>query len=100
MSFVDTVLYLSVSLTTVRRTCRTLKIGRYREQSHGDQGQFLASTLRMEYVEMMLRFLTEGRNLYWIASELSRMRVNTKNGGEWYAKTVSQILQKTATKPL
>ncbi len=36
MSFVDTVLYLGVSPTTVRRICRTLKIGRYRDQISGE----------------------------------------------------------------
>jgi hypothetical protein len=107
MSFVDTVLYLGVSSTTVRRICRTLKIGRYRDQIPGEiranssqvpfgwnsvNGFWVKNLEEWHRVEMMFKFHEEGRSLNWIAKELTRMEVITKNGGKWYAKTVSQIL--------
>ncbi len=107
MSFLDTVLYLGVSSTTVRRICRTLKIGRYRDQIPGEiranssqvpfgwnsVNRFLEKNPgEWHCVEMMIKFREAGKSLHWIANELTRLGVKTKNGGKWYAKTVSQIL--------
>lgn len=107
MSFVDTVMHLGVSSTTVRRICRTLKIGRYRVQT---PGEIRANSSQVPFgwnsvngfleknpeesccVEMIFKFREEGKSLHWIANEMTRMGVKTKNGGKWYAKTVRQIL--------
>jgi hypothetical protein len=108
MSFVDTVLYLGVSPTTVRRICRTLKIGRYREQIPGEikanssqvpfgwnsvNGFLEKNPDEWRCVEMMFKFRGEGKSLHWIANEMIKMGVKTKNGGKWYAKSISQILK-------
>lgn len=108
MSFTDTVLYLGVSPTTVRRVCRTLKIGRYREQVPSDipskssqipfgwnsvNGFLEKNPEERRCVEMMFKFREEGKSLHWIAAEMTRRGIKTKNGGKWHAKTVSQILE-------
>lgn len=108
MSFVDTVLYLGVSSSTIRRICRTLKIGRYSNpwylgprlnssqvpfgwnSVHG----FLEKNIEeWGIVEKMFFLRVEGKSLNWIAAEMTRLEIKTKNGGKWYAKTISQILK-------
>jgi hypothetical protein len=107
MSFVDTVMYLGVSSTTVRSICRTLKDGRYRDQIPGEiranssqvpfgwksvNGFLEKNPEEWRCIEMMFKFREEGKSLHWIANELTRLGIKTKNGRKWYAKTVSQIL--------
>lgn len=107
MRITDTVVYLGVSSTTVLRICRTLKIGRYRDQIPGEiranssqvpfgwnsvNGFLEKNPDEWRCVEMMFKFRKEGKSLHWIASKLTLMGVKTKNGRKWYAKTVSQIL--------
>ena len=41
----------------------------------------------------MQQFRREGKSLHWIARQMELLGVKTKNGGRWYAKTVSQILE-------
>lgn len=44
-------------------------------------------------VEMMFKLRQQGQSLHRIAAELTRQKVPTKNGGQWFAKTISQILK-------
>jgi hypothetical protein len=109
LSFTDTVIKLGVSPTTVRRVCRTLKIGRYREQSESDRlsnssqvpfgwksvhGFLEKDPIEWRCVEMMKKFREEGKSFHWIAKEMTRLGVKTKNSGRWHAKTVIQILSR------
>lgn len=108
LSFTDTIIELGVSPTTVRRVCRTLKIGRYQVEiplglrSNSSQVPYgwksVLGVLEKEprewrCVEMMYKLQEQGKSLHKIAAELTRREVPTKNGGKWFAKTVSQILK-------
>lgn len=108
LSFVDTILELGVSPTTVRRICRTLKIGRYNDQipsehrSNSSQQPYgwksINGVLEKEpnewrCVELMYQLRSQGLSLHKIAAELSHRKVPTKNGGKWFAKSISQILK-------
>jgi hypothetical protein len=44
-------------------------------------------------VEMMFKFREEGLSLHKIAAELTLHKVPRKNGGKWFAKSISQILK-------
>lgn len=97
---------LGVSLSTVRRVCRTRKIGNYsvasdRIVSHSSQapfgwavtqGQLHKNEKEWEWVVEMHRLRSLGTSLHKIADTLTSQDVATKNGGRWFAKTVSQIL--------
>jgi len=108
LSFTDTVITLGVSPTTVRRVCRTLKIGRYNDQipselrSNSSQqpygwksvnGVLEKDPAEWRCVEMMFKFREEGLSLHKIAAELTHRKIPTKNGGKWFAKSISQILK-------
>ncbi len=108
LTFIDTVIKLGVSPTTVRRVCRTLKIGRYREQNASDHlsnssqvpfgwksvnGFLEKDPVEWGWIEQMQQFRREGKSLHWTAKQMELLGVKTKNGGRWHAKTVSQILK-------
>lgn len=108
LSFVDTILELGVSPTTVRRICRTLGIGRYNDQipselrSNSSQQPYgwksINGVLEKEprewrCVELMFKLRSQGLSLHKIAAELTHRKVPTKNGGKWFAKSISQILK-------
>jgi len=108
LSLTETVLVLGVSPTPIRRICRTLKIGRYREQIPSDirskssqvpygwnsvNGFLEKNPGEWIHVEQMQQFRLEGRSFHWIAAEMARLGVKTKNRGKWFANTVSQILR-------
>ena len=111
LSFTDTVIALAVSPTTVRRVCRTLKLGRYRDEvpselrSNSSQtpygwkvhlGLLEKDPAEWRNVEFMFRVRNLGFSLHEIAAELTKRNIPTKNGGKWFAKSVSQILKRNA----
>lgn len=108
LSFTDTVIEVGVSPTTVRRVCRTLKIGRYSEQiplelrSNSSQqpygwksinGVLEKDPAQWRYVELIFQLREQGLSLHKIADHLTHLKVPTKNGGQWFAKTISQIMK-------
>ncbi len=108
LTFVETIITLGVSLTTVLRVCRTLKIGRYSEQipcgmrSNSSQqpygwksvnGILEKEPSEWQCVELMFQLRHQGFSLHKIAAELTHRKVPTKNGGRWFAKSISQILK-------
>jgi hypothetical protein len=108
LTFVEIIVTLGVSLTTVLRVCRTLKIGRYSDQiplelrSNSSQQPYgwksMNGVLEKEpdewrCVELMFQFRNQGLSLHKIAAELTHLKIPTKNGGRWFAKSVSQILK-------
>ncbi len=108
LTFVETIITLGVSPTTVRRICRTINIGRYSDQvpswmrSNSSQQPYgwksVNGILEKEpsewrCVELMFQLRREGLSLHKIAAELTYRKVPTKNGGRWFAKSISQILK-------
>ena len=108
LSFVETIITLGVSLTTVLRVCRTLKIGRYSDQissgmrSNSSQqpygwksvnGVLEKEPNEQQCVELMFQLRTQGLGLHKIAAELTHRKIPTKNGGKWFATSISQILK-------
>jgi hypothetical protein len=108
LTFVETIITLGVSLTTVLRICRTIKIGRYSDQipsemrSNSSQQPYgwksvngvLEKELKeWQCVELMFQLREQGLSLHKIAAELTHRKVPTKNGGRWFAKSISQILK-------
>ncbi|OQW47624.1 MAG: hypothetical protein A4S09_15030 [Proteobacteria bacterium SG_bin7] len=98
---------LGVSLSTVRRVCRTHKIGNYSFQSTKivsrssqvpfgwdvAQGRLQQNPKEWAWVLEIQRLRGSGTSLHKIADFLASQKVATKNGGKWFAKTVSQILK-------
>jgi predicted DNA-binding protein (UPF0251 family) len=108
LPFGDAAIRLGVSPTTVRRTCRTLKLGSYRDLKAGAvralssqapfgwdlvQGELRRNPEEWEWVVEIRRMRMGGQSLRKIADYLRTQKVATKNGGQWHAKTVSQILK-------
>ena len=108
LSFVEVILELGVSPTTVRRICRTLKIGRYSDEipselkSNSSQqpygwksvnGILEKEPSEWQCVEIMFHLHEGGLSLHKIAAELTQRGIPTKNGGRWFAKSISQILK-------
>ncbi len=97
---------LGISVTTVRRVCRTLKIGIYSETNAGIvslssqvpfgydvvQGRLVRKEMEWSWVLKIHEMREQGMSLRKIADFLTSEGVPTKNGGRWHAKTVSQIL--------
>jgi hypothetical protein len=107
LSCTDTTIELGVSPTTVRRVCRTLKIGPYREQIPSERrskssqipygwkrvnGVLEKDPIEWDWIEQMQQFRREGKSYHWIARQMELLGVKTKNSGKWHAKTISQIL--------
>jgi len=97
---------LGVSLSTVRRACRTHKIGNYSASQKEIvsrssqtpfgwdvvQGRLQQNKKEWEWVLEIHRLRNLGTSLHLIADSLTSQNVATKNGGRWFAKTISQIL--------
>ena len=102
---------LGVSVTTVRRVCRTCHLGIYAKRMVSEsprllsrspqvpygwnvaQGELIANPEEQKWISKMREMSEAGESLHAIARYLSQEGVPTKNGGKWYAKTVSQILR-------
>jgi len=99
---------LGISVTTVRRVCRTHHLGPYK---HNDStirkrssqvpfgwrvvGEMLVEeSSEQAWILKMKEMLDSGRSLRSIARYLDQLGIPAKNGGRWHAKTVSQILKK------
>lgn len=98
---------LGISVTTVRRVCRTLNLGPYRvlesskRRSRSSQlpygwdvvqGELVESPEEQKWITKMKKMREAGESLHAIARFLNSNAVPTKNGGKWHAKTISQIL--------
>jgi hypothetical protein len=98
---------LQISVTTVRRVCRTLELGSYAPGTVGikrtssqcpfgwteQRGRLVKSPTEWAWVKKMRSLRASGLSLHKIAARLTAERVQTKNDGRWFAKTVSQILK-------
>lgn len=107
-SLSEAVLILHVSPTTVRRLCRTFKIGKFSDQI---PPELKANSSQVPYgwnsingilekdleqwgnVEWIFKERTQGSSLHKIAREMNFKRIKTKNKGRWFAKTISQVLK-------
>ncbi|MBY0315094.1 MAG: recombinase family protein [Bdellovibrionales bacterium] len=98
---------LGISETTVRRVCRTLKIGNYVTKAQGAivskssqapfgwdvvNGQLRPNKKEWKWVLKIHQLRAEGKTLQQIVDILDQKNVHTKNGGRWFRKTISQIL--------
>lgn len=98
---------LNVSLSTVRRVCRTRQIGNYSARAEGIvsrssqvpfgwdtvQGRLQRNSAEWKWVEEIHRLHSSGTSLNKIADTLNSKNVATKRGSRWFAKTVSQTLK-------
>ena len=95
-------------MTTVRRVCRTLKLGRYELKKPGaitprssqipygwrrDGGGLCHHPEEWSLVLEMKWLRERGLSLHKIAAKLNDDGVPTKNKRRWHAKSVSQILE-------
>ncbi len=107
MSISRVAVELGVSVTTVRRVCRTLKIGSYKplpvdaivsrssQAAYGwdrYEGILQRHPEEWAWVCKIFEWRGQGMSLNQIAKELVKFSVPTKNGGSWHRKTVSQII--------
>lgn len=97
---------LGTSCTTLRKLCRTHKIGFYSEKPEGlvptssqvpfgwkvKCGRWVVYFQEWKWVEKIFEMRNLGMSFHKIAYELSEKKVQTKNGGVWSAKTVSQVI--------
>jgi|GEM_PF-5447546 len=97
---------LETSCTTLRKLCRTHKIGVYAEKPKGlvptssqipfgwtlKSGLWVVHFQEWKWVEKICEMRKSGMSFHKIADELSQKIVPTKNGGVWSAKTVSQVI--------
>ena len=102
---------LGLSVTTVRRVCRTLLLGVYSKSADANgqrrlsrssqapygrdivQGELIANAEEQKWILKMREMDKAGESLRAIARLLNHLGIPTKNGGKWHAKTVSQILR-------
>ena len=99
---------LGISLSTVRRACRTLKIGPNGVHGVGSiasrssqapfgwdvvHGHLKINKEEWKWVLKIRAMRDAEQSLHRIAAILCEKKVPTKNGGRWFAKTVSQILE-------
>jgi hypothetical protein len=97
-----------LSVITVRRISRTLKVGPYREiepsairpkssqTPYGwtrTNGSLEHNPNEWRWVELAFKLHSEGMSLHKIAAHLNTHKVTSKNGGTWSAKTISQTLK-------
>lgn len=109
LSFGEVAKRLELSVITVRRWCRTLKIGRYAQKTKKVrplsassqvpfgwtqiQGVLQKDQKEMRWVELARKMRLRGESYHSIARHFQSRGVSTKNGGKWHAKTISQILE-------
>lgn len=99
---------LHISLTTVRRVCRTLRLGRYAKDATkrgpvsrssqtpfgwvSEHGVLKKLPAEMRWVKMAMTMRAQGESYHSIARHFQERRVPTKNGGQWHARSIIQIL--------
>jgi len=104
---------LEISLTTVRRVCRTLKLGRYSPDAlkkgaaskssqppfgwDVEHGVLKKKPAEMRWVKLARAMRAKGESFNSIARHFQGRAVPTKNGGRWHARTVIQILNFNST---
>ncbi len=108
LSFEQTAERVGLSVITVRRISRTLKVGPYREieasaiKPKSSQtpygwtrrsGTLERNPSEWQWVELAFKLYSEGMSLHKIAAHLNTRKVASKNGGTWSAKTISQTLK-------
>ena len=99
---------LGQSLTTVRRICRTLGISSYAKVERGGRksrssqvpygwmsvsGHLYPNRSEVRWIQYMRKLRSEGASYTTIAARLNELRVPTKNGRQWYARTIWKILK-------
>jgi hypothetical protein len=99
---------VGISVITVRRISRTLKVGPYREidptaiRPKSSQTPYgwsrINGTLEQypsewKWVVVMFKLHSEGISLHKTAAHLNALNVTSKNGRSWSAKTISQTLK-------
>lgn len=99
---------IGISVITVRRISRTLKVGPYREmastvvRSKSSQSPYGWGKIQgilerhpreWKWVELAFKLRSEGKSLRKIAAHLNGLNVASKNGRTWSAKTISQTLK-------
>ena len=105
-----------MSLTTVRRICRTLGLGRYAPGARRNgalsrssqvpfgwtakQGVLREAPAEMKWVRTARAMRTKGQSYHAIARHYNERGVPTKNGGRWHAKTIYQILDFNSRMPI
>jgi hypothetical protein len=108
LSLEQTAERVGLSVITIRRISRTLKVGPYREieptaiKPKSSQTPYgwtrLNGTIERhpsewKWVELAFKLHSEGMSLHKIAAHLNTRKVASKNGGTWSAKTISQTLK-------
>ena len=107
---------VGVSVTTVRRICRTLGLGRYAPGARrkgalsqssqvpfgwvSDQGVLREAPAEMKWVRVAREMRAKGESYHAIARHYNELGVPTKNGGRWHAKTIYQILDFNSRMPI
>jgi hypothetical protein len=105
---------LKMPLTTVRRLCRTLQIGRFSPDidksklstasqipygwSIEPNGVLVENAEEMKWISVMGEMRQDGKSLRDRAKFLKSNGVKTKNRGQWHAKTISLILKRNIDK--
>lgn len=99
---------LGQPLTTVRRICRTLGISSYAKvdrngrKSRSSQvpygwinvgGHLHPNRTEVRWIQYMRKLRSEGMSYTAIGSRLNALRVPTKNGRQWHARTIWKILK-------
>jgi len=98
-----------LALTTVRRVCRTLGVGRYSTNSPSnarparssqvpfgwllENGVLIENPLETKWVKAAWELRQGGQSYRAIANYFQDQGVPSKNGGKWHAKTIWQILE-------
>ena len=99
----------NLSLTPVRRICRTLGLGRYSTDLPSNtrparssqvpfgwllkDGVLIENPLEMKWVKTAWELRQGGQSFRAIANYFQDQAVPSKNGGKWHAKTIWQILE-------
>ena len=98
-----------LALTTVRRVCRTLGLGRYSTNIPSnvrpalssqvpfgwllENGVLVENPLEMKWVKAAWELRQGGQSYQAIANYFQEQGVPSKNGGKWHAKTIWQVLK-------
>ncbi|MBI2606461.1 MAG: recombinase family protein [Deltaproteobacteria bacterium] len=106
---------VGVSVTTVRRVCRTLGLGRYAPSARrkgvlsrssqvpfgwvAEHGVLREAPSEMKWVRAARNMRAKRKSYHAIARHFQERGVPTKNGGRWHAKTIYQIFNFNSRTP-